>query len=138
MIQSLQKIFKRQFPDIDIDLRVDYAETISFGSGITVCTNIYPFGSSIVGRKGISSEKVSLEIFNQFTIDWNHGGILDKFMADQIIPLMSLTPSSMITTGSPLSNHVLTNMWVVKKFLPLDFEISSLNPHLVSISTKKV
>ena len=111
-----------------------YVDSYSSGAGITVWTKSnFPFGSSFISKKGISSENVARLIVSQFINDWNHKGILDEYMTDQIIPFMALYPAE-ITTG-PLSNHTTTNIWISSKFLPTVFEIKESSPDLFSIKS---
>ena len=71
--KTLNQRLKVQFPEIDIISDVKYVISNSSGSGITLWGGDYPFGSSIVGKRGISSEKVGTTIFNQFYGDWKRG-----------------------------------------------------------------
>lgn len=112
-----------------------YVETLSPGAGITLWTEYkFPFGSSFVSQKNISSEKAGQLAATNLINNWKYGGILDEYMADQIIPFMALHSSQIIT--STLSNHSKTNIWLCKKFLRTDFTISNVSPDLVSIKTK--
>lgn len=115
-------------------IETTYVESASIGSGVTIWTaDTYPFGSSFIGQKGISAEKVGESVSHNFITDWQHGGVLDEYMTDQIIPFMALR-STELTTG-PLSNHTKTNMWIVRQFLPIEFEIQTLKKDLFSLKT---
>ena len=121
----------------DSNIEVKYVDSDSIGSGITLWTNSqYPFGSSYVGQKGISSEKIGEYVAMNFINDWNNGGVLDEYMTDQIIPFMVLYPSEIIT--GPLSKHSNTNIWISNQFLPTIFEIKNLQKSLFSIKTKLI
>lgn len=115
-------------------IETSYVESASVGSGITIWTDdTYPFGSSFIGQKGISAEKVGKSVSQNFLNDWQHGGVLDEYMTDQLIPFMALR-STELTTG-PLSNHTKTNMWIVNQFLPVEFEVQTLKKALFSVKT---
>ncbi len=111
-----------------------YVDTLSIGSGITIWTKSkYPFGSSFIGQKQISAENVGKSVAVNFLKDWKNGGVLDEFMADQIIPFMSLTPVEIFT--GPLTEHTKTNIWIANHFQESHFEISNIKNKLYSIKT---
>lgn len=117
------------------DINPLYVDTSSVGAGITVWTQSdFPFGSSFVSKKGLSSENVVRSLVSQFLDDWKNNGILDEYMADQIIPFMALCPTE-ITTG-PLSKHTTTNIWISSKFLSTKFNIQEIKQNLFSISSE--
>lgn len=113
-----------------------YVNSNSIGSGITIWTESkFPFGSSEVGRRGISAENVGQTVATNFLQDWSNGGVLDEYMTDQIIPFMALHPSE-ITTG-PLSLHSKTNLWLCNQFLPkTKFDVLNIDNNLFSIKSK--
>ena len=112
-----------------------YVDSISVGNGITVWTESnFPFGSSNVGQRGVSSEKLGQNLATNFLNDWNNGGVLDEYLTDQIIPFMSLHKSEVLT--GPLSQHSATNIWLCNKFLPNSiFEIQNLGKNRFSVKT---
>jgi RNA 3'-terminal phosphate cyclase (ATP) len=50
------------------------------------------------------------------------GAAIDRFLADQILIYMAISKAGSYTT-SELSSHLLTNMEIIKKFLPVDFRV---------------
>ena len=117
------------------EIEVQYVQSNSIGSGITIWTNyVHPFGSSFVGQKHISAENVGESVATIFIKDWNNNGILDEFMTDQIIPFMALKSTEILT--GPLTNHSKTNIWICKQFLETEFEIKNIKDSLYSIKTQ--
>jgi RNA 3'-terminal phosphate cyclase (ATP) len=80
-------------------------------------------GFSSLGEKGKPAEKVGKEAAGQCMEFHNAPGCLDPWLADQIVLYLSLARehSSFITTR--ISQHLLTNLWVIEKFLKLRYEI---------------
>ncbi|HLB72928.1 MAG TPA: RNA 3'-terminal phosphate cyclase, partial [Sedimentisphaerales bacterium] len=46
---------------------------------------------------------------------------VDRFLADQLLMYMAVSNAGALTT-SELSNHLLTNIEVIKQFLPVEFK----------------
>jgi RNA 3'-terminal phosphate cyclase (ATP) len=44
-------------------------------------------------------------------------GAVDPHLADQLIPYLALAEGNSTFTVSKITNHLLTNIWVVKHFL---------------------
>ncbi len=82
-------------------------------------------GFSSLGEKGKPAEKVGKEAASAFLNYLNSGKALDKHLADQLIPWISLVKEKSMFTTEEISNHTLTNCWVTKKFLNVEFEIDS-------------
>ena len=122
---------------IVFEIIINYVDSISPGSGITIITdNYYPFGNSGVGKRGLPSEKVGEAIAKEFYDDFSKGGVIDIHATDQIIPFMALNPGSEIIVSS-LSSHSKTNIWLCQKFLPIEFEINQLENNLIRLRSVK-
>lgn len=135
-ISSSIKELKKGLGNIDIDSEIIYVKSSSPGSGLTLWTDSeFPFGSSIVGKKGLLSEQVAETFIGQFSLDWKRGGIIDKFQTDQLIPLLAFNPSSSFTSGKPLSSHTKTNIWIAKHFFNVEFVIKKLENDLLLIKS---
>ncbi len=48
--------------------------------------------------------------------------VVDRFLADQLLIYMAIAKNGSYTTNE-LSNHLLTNIEIIKKFLPVSFHI---------------
>jgi RNA 3'-phosphate cyclase len=118
----------------ETNFKMSYVNTTSIGSGMTIWTDSKtPFGASIVGQKGVSSEKIAKDIVANFYQDWSNGGIIDEYMTDQLIPFMALQETEILT--GPLSEHTKTNIWICKHFFPVEFEINKVQNNLFSIQS---
>jgi len=77
------------------------------------------------GKRGKSSEQVISEVVG-LAKDFLAGeAAVDRFLADQLLIYMALTKAGSFTTNE-LSSHLKTNMEVIKKFLPVDFNIEQI------------
>lgn len=92
---------------------------ISTGAGIVLWNDT--LGGSCLGEKGLRAEIVAERAVNELLKERESGMALDKYMGDQIIPFLAFGKG--IVGVSEITNHTKTNMWVVKHFLDVDFEI---------------
>ena len=106
---------------VTVNIETKYVDAISTGCGLTLWAEAnIPFGKTIVGKRGLSSEQIGKTIANQFITDWSNHGAIDEHLTDQLIPALGLIPTSTVLTG-PLSLHTSTNIDIVEKFLPVNF-----------------
>jgi RNA 3'-terminal phosphate cyclase (ATP) len=75
-------------------------------------------GFSALGERGKRAEKVAEEGCNDFLEFVQTDGVIDPHLADQLIPYLALTEGRSTFTVSKITKHLLTNIWVVKQFLP--------------------
>jgi len=80
-------------------------------------------GFSSLGQKGRPSEKVALEACRQFKEYWDSKSAFEPHLADQIILYLALGRGESRFTVSKVTQHLLTNAWVVRQFLPAKIEI---------------
>jgi RNA 3'-terminal phosphate cyclase (ATP) len=84
------------------------------------------------GMRGKPSEEVIEEVVN-FTEDFlSSGAAVDRFLADQLLMYMAISKAGSYTTNE-LSNHLLTNVEIIKRFIPVDFHIHR-QKHIHTIS----
>lgn len=72
------------------------------------------------GMKGKPSQEVVSEVVKMAKDFLSGGAAVDRFLADQLLIYMALAKTGCFTTNE-LSAHLLTNIEVIKKFLPVDF-----------------
>ena len=114
-------------PKIDIK----YENTASIGSGIDIWikTDNTIIGSNFLGEPKKYAEKIGKEAAKMLIKQWNSGCALDKFMADQILPYLAILEKGKVSV-SDVTNHCLTNMWAIEKFLPIKF---SVNKNIIQV-----
>lgn len=124
---ALQKL------NVPVSIRVEYASTLSTGGELllwavfTKDNDVNPhnpvlLGSDVLLDPGKSSEQVAKEAAEKLLQEITSGAAVDSYLADHLIPLMGLLPGSSLTT-SKMTDHILTNMYVTEKFLPVGFVI---------------
>jgi RNA 3'-terminal phosphate cyclase (ATP) len=74
------------------------------------------------GMRGKPSEKVVGEVVSLAKDFLASGAAIDRFLADQLLIYMAISKGGCYTTNE-LSSHLLTNIEIIKKFLPINFSI---------------
>ena len=96
-------------PGAGIFLFAEYAQAIA--------------GFSACGRKGLPSERVAEKACEDVLAHHRTGTPVDPYLADQLVMLMALAEGTSRVMTSQVSQHLLTNVWVIRHFLPLDAHI---------------
>ncbi len=118
--------FRKIFPEADA--KVQYVDSLSPGCFIHSCAYFESgrLGADTPGKRGKRAEDVGMEGALNLKSQIEKGAPLDSWMVDQIIPYMALatygSKSSSIIKIPSLTRHAETNIWTVKKFLPVDFK----------------
>ena len=74
-------------------------------------------GFSSLGEIGKRAERVAEEACEDFLRFMQTNGAVDPHLTDQLIPYLALAEGNSTFTVSKITNHLLTNIWVVKQFL---------------------
>ena len=80
-------------------------------------------GFSSLGARGKRAERVADEAADALLRFLNSEAALDHYLADQILIYLAITPGEHRFTTSKITQHLLTNSWVIEKFLPVRFEV---------------
>lgn len=113
--------------NINANVQTQRYDAFSPGCGITIWINnkYCILGSSVVGERGISSEKIGKDASEKILYEIKNNATVDKYSFDQIIPYLGLA----LENGrseikiSTISKHADTNIWLTKKFLDLKYDI---------------
>lgn len=101
--------------------------TESVGAGNCVVLRLVGQNRTMVftgfGSKGKPSEKVINEVVTEARNFLNSGAAIDHYLADQLLIYMAIQKTGQFLTDE-LSNHLKTNIEVIKKFLPVDFAVA--------------
>ena len=81
-------------------------------------------GFSSLGRKGKRAEEVAKEAVDALKDYWKVEGCVDPHLADQLIPFMALAKGKSSFTTSRITEHLLTNLWVVQHFKSLKISVT--------------
>lgn len=80
-------------------------------------------GFSSLGERGKKAEIVGEEAAKQFLEYQRTEACLDPHMADQLVLYLCLIGSESSFTTSQISNHLITNLWIIEKFLGIKYTI---------------
>jgi RNA 3'-terminal phosphate cyclase (ATP) len=80
-------------------------------------------GFSSLGARGKRAERVADEAANALFYFLDSKAALDHYLADQILIYLAITPGAHRFTTSKITQHLLTNIWVIEQFLPVHFEV---------------
>ncbi|OGP78604.1 MAG: RNA 3'-terminal-phosphate cyclase [Deltaproteobacteria bacterium RBG_16_49_23] len=76
-------------------------------------------GFSSFGRKGKPAEKVADEAYHSLREFVSSDGCVDPHLADQLVPFMALIRGRSSFTTTQITEHLLTNLWVIRHFLDI-------------------
>ncbi len=90
-----------------------------------------------LGELGKPSEKVADEAIDAFEEFMETDGVIDQYLADQLLLPLALAAGNSTFRTSKVTNHLVTNAAVIRYFLPVSIEIDAEvgKPGLVSISS---
>jgi RNA 3'-terminal phosphate cyclase (ATP) len=105
-----------------VNARIDVVDAPAKGTGTVVFLwaefENTVAGFTSLGERGKPAERVAEEAAEELLIFVDGDAILDRFLADQLIlPAALARGPSRFTTGE-VTQHLLTNAWVVNHFLP--------------------
>lgn len=94
-------------------------------------------GFSSLGERGKRAESVGEEVSKNLLDYYSTPACLDPHMADQIVLYLAVAKSESSFTTSMISNHLLTNLWIIEKFLGTQYMIEGElgKPGRITIST---
>lgn len=104
-----------------IDILSEYCDSYSDGSAIVLWAVFQNsiLGADCLGERGKKAEIVGEEAAKKLAEEINSGAAVDEHLADNLIPFLGLFGGKIKT--SKISNHTLTNIYVVEKFLDVKF-----------------
>ena len=116
-----------------VNIRTEYQETLSTGSGITLWAqfsknkeeldflNPIIIGADSLGEKGKKAEIVGKEAAERLTAQIKSSAPIDNYLADQLIPFIALFGGEIKT--AEITQHTLANAYVCEQFLGKVLEI---------------
>ncbi len=115
--------------DLNCFINIDKKESLSPGCGLTLWTESKDsvLGTSLIGEKGLPSEKIGKISSKNLIEQIKSNATLDIFALDQIMPYLLLSDYSSSLSVKKLSNHSLTNIWLINKFVDRETNIVNKN-----------
>lgn len=109
---------------VEIDIKIQYTDALNPGSAIVLWaeTPTTRLGADSLGERGKPAEQVGTEAAENLIKEWHKGAPLDSYAADQILPFLALAGGRVKV--AEVTEHCRTNIFVIQKFLPVNFEIA--------------
>jgi RNA 3'-phosphate cyclase len=119
--EALRKIEKVMKVEGEISLLPD-APAVGQGSFLFLVAEFEEVraGFSALGQRGKPAEEVAKEAFVSLQNFMESEGCIDPHLADQIVPFMALAKGESSFSTSLITEHLLTNLWVVEHFLNVE------------------
>lgn len=119
---------KEKIKDVDSLVEIDVINAIpTLGQGTFIYAQLESensvAGFTSLGERGKRAEIVGEDLAKDLIKHYNTGAAIDPYMSDQIILYLSLCKESSEFTTSNISNHLMTNLWVISHFLNLKYEV---------------
>jgi RNA 3'-phosphate cyclase len=121
--------FKKVLPNANFEYK--YVDVSSPGCFIRSYAHFgnCKVGADALGKRGKKAEDVGKDAGYDLRKEIESGAPMDTWMVDQIIPYMALAKYNIGKESKvmipKLTKHAETNIWVVKKFLPVEFKIEN-------------
>jgi len=74
-------------------------------------------GFSSLGSRGKPAEKVADEAVDALKAHMEWDGCIDPYLSDQLVPFLALAAGNSSFTTTQITEHLLTNLWVIGHFL---------------------
>lgn len=117
--------------NLKTSLKIEKTTSLSTGTGITLWTQSKDtvLGSTVLGEKGVSSEKVGNAAAIGLTHEIESGATLDVHAFDQILPYMAMAKEEGGSTCivREVSSHAQTNVWLIKQFFNVQVESTQID-----------
>lgn len=81
-------------------------------------------GFSALGARGKRAEAVGIEAAQAFLKHMGKKAALEPHLADQSLIYMAMAKGESFFTTSEITSHLLTNIHVIEKFLPIKFKVT--------------
>jgi len=112
---------------LDVEKKIEITPLPSKGMG-TVLLLVAEFERSRVcyfglGAKGKPAEKVADEAYQQLHDFLHTDAAIDRYLADQLLLPLSLVEAKSFISTERVTQHLITNAEVIKKFLPVEINI---------------
>jgi RNA 3'-phosphate cyclase len=80
-------------------------------------------GFSSLGTRGKPAERVADEAVDALKNYIQSDGCIDPYLADQLVPFLALAKGNSSFTATRITEHLLTNLWVIQHFLDVKISI---------------
>ncbi|NJE61609.1 RNA 3'-terminal phosphate cyclase [Thermococcus sp. 21S7] len=108
---------------VPVEIETEVSRSLGPGSGIVVWaeTDSLRLGGDALGKRGKPAEVVGREAADELLDQLTGGKAVDRFLGDQLIPFLAFAGGEIGV--AEITNHLVTNVWVVEQFLGKIFEV---------------
>ena len=121
---TMKRFLKR---DIQTKIDIEKSKSESAGVGITLWTktNKTILGTGVIGEKGVTSEEIGRNVFEELIKEIDSYASMDIHAFDQVLPYMVIASKKGKSTCfvRDLSNHAKTNIWLLNQFFKANFGV---------------
>jgi len=119
--QAAQKILAQA--ELTGNITIDRTDAQSPGIGIVLwCNTPRILGADTLGEKGVPAEQVGSTAAQMLVQDIVTGADLDFHSVDHLLPYMALSQQPVSFSCRDLSQHAMTELWLLEKFLGITYE----------------
>ena len=110
-----------------VEVENEYCKAASDGTVISLWTvdqnqNIF-IGADALGERGKRAEAVADDACDDFIKFLNSNAVIDIYLADQLVLYTALAEGHSTLITERITEHLLTNIWVIEQFLPVEFHV---------------
>jgi RNA 3'-terminal phosphate cyclase (ATP)/RNA 3'-terminal phosphate cyclase (GTP) len=120
---------RKAFLGHELRLRTERTAGHSTGAGLALYARYQHtvLGADALGEKGVPAEKVGEQAVERLRDEMEGPGTLDEHAADQVLAYMALAEGTSRFVVRDVSSHLSTQMWLLERFLPVEFEEHQLD-----------
>jgi len=129
---SLEEFGKQK---MNADIMIEETSAACSGVGIVVWTKGKILGADSLGEKGKPAEKVGMEAAKKLIAEIKADADLDVNAVDQMLPYIVMAGGGEFRCRE-ISRHAETLMWLIKKFIDVNFEVKKNGIYKVKVVRK--
>jgi RNA 3'-terminal phosphate cyclase (GTP) len=113
----------RNLYSVPVEIEREVSRSLGPGSGIVVWaeTDSLRLAGDALGKRGKPAEVVGREAAEELITQLTPRKAVDRFLGDQLIPFLAFAGGEIGV--AEITNHLVTNVWVVERFLGKTFEV---------------
>jgi RNA 3'-terminal phosphate cyclase (ATP) len=142
IFEKQKKRFQEKFQTLGLKPEIETCEVPGLGKGCAVFLSAEfeggRAGFSSLGARGKPAEQMVDEVYEAFRNYYKREGCIDEHLADQLLLFMALAEGVSSFTTSCLTQHSFTNMAVIQKFLPVQFEVQEEKEKYSKVTVKGI
>jgi len=129
MAKTSLGVFEYMIPKDKISIGIKADNTEDFGASLLLFATFKNsiFGLDAISERGFEPEKFAIKTSEEFEAMLKKDAAIDKFLADQLLLYMALAKGESKIKVEAITEHCLTNIHVIEKFLPVNFKIDKEN-----------